>query len=108
MLAPNGDADSRGRMVTNQIETERFRRCTIMTLGTTSYCRVIPMPHGPATSSGSMSIRTTRRQGMAGEPCFSIPFFLIRIVFEVARHVAGVHHSQDMFHDSDLIPEEIC
>ena len=42
------------------------------------------------------------------ELCLSSPSFLIRITCGVARHVAEVKSSWDMFHDSDLIPEEIC
>ena len=40
--------------------------------------------------------------------CSPGPFFLIRIASGVARYVAGAEYSRDMFHDADLIAEEIC
>ena len=42
------------------------------------------------------------------ELCLPSSFFLVRIAFGVARHVAGAKSSWDVFHDSDLVLEEIC
>ena len=38
---------------------------------------------------------------------FPSSHFLIRSAFGAPRHVAGVNPSRDMFHDSDLTPEEV-
>ena len=61
--------------------------------------------------SGNRNARLNGAEEAVCLPCELFPpspFFLIRIAFGVARHVAGAKSSWDVFHDSDLIPEEIC